>query len=81
MRVGFHPSVPKRASDTPVHCKCLKAVPINSGGLQTQVYLGKAVGGGSAVMGDVPFWCFSCAELGLFGVGADFTASFKGNSG
>jgi len=43
--------------------------------------LGELGGVVSAVMGDVPCWCFRCAELTLFGVGVDFTASFDGNSG
>lgn len=26
MRVGFHPSIPKQATATTVHCKCLKNI-------------------------------------------------------
>lgn len=44
-----------------------------------QIYPGKPGRAVSAVMGNVPFWHFSCAELGLFGGAVVFITSFNGS--
>lgn len=54
MRVGFHPSIPKQATATLVHCKCLKTIRCQWGALDADVP-GEVSCGVSAAMADVPF--------------------------